>query len=204
MNLKNAKVLPAIGLIVIVGILVASFLFVKDSRGKSSDITALKTENRDLKKEVSRSEIDYRNLEVQYNKLNKEKNGAADEALNKATQELFESVYNYDTSKKEDSVANRKEKAKEVATSEVLDTLFSKDADKLTPSVSTVSKLDHAPEVYRMSSDSERLTALVLINYSFNISGYKNQNNQFLYKISFEPEQKKITSIDMLTDSIKQ
>lgn len=50
---------------------------------------------------------------------------------------------------KEQTVAKRKEKATVYATEQGLSGIFPRDADKVVPSVVTVSQLDKAPEIYR-------------------------------------------------------
>lgn len=188
--------------IVIVGILLMSstlflmFSSINDNREKDQNLKDLQQENVSLKSNVAKLSTKYNQLTEQYNSLNKEKNGSANESLLTTTNELFKTVYSYDTQKDSDSVAARKEKAKPYANTSTLDALFSKDPDKLTSTVTTVSKLEGEPEVYRMSSDEKSLTALVLINYSLTIAGSEKHDGKFMYKVVFDPTLKQITDVE--------
>ncbi|EOH86324.1 hypothetical protein [Enterococcus pallens] len=176
-------------------LLISAFSWVNDSQKKVQTIKELKQENASLKAKDTKLSIQYTQLSEQYDTLNKEKNGSANESLLTTTNELFKAVYNYDTEKKSDSVAARKEKAKPYANSSTLDALFSKDPEKLTTTVTTVSKLEGDPEVYRMSSDEMNLTAMVLVKYSLSIAGSEKQESEFMYKIVFDPTLKQVTEV---------
>ncbi|WP_137665458.1 hypothetical protein [Enterococcus hulanensis] len=182
-------------LLTTIAILLALIFFINRNFGQGKHIESLQKENLQLKNSVVQANEQYDQLTEQYETLNKEKNGSANKDLLTTTSELFKVVYNYNSEKKSDSVAARKEKSKQFAKTEALDVLFSKDADDLTPSVSTVSKLEGDPEVYRMSSDEKELTALVLINYSFSIAGSDKVEGKFMYKLVFDPVQKQVTEI---------
>ena len=183
------------GVLIAVFLLAALFSIVNDNREKAQSIKELRQQNTSLKNNEGKLSAKYTHLSEQYNSLNKEKNGSANEALLDTTNKLFNTVYSYDTSKRSDSVAARKTKAEPYANTTTLDALFSKDADKLTPSVTTVSELEGQPDVYRMSSDENDLTAMVLVNYSLSIAGSEKQEGKFLYKIVFDPAVKQVTEI---------
>ena len=78
-----------------------------------------------------------------------EKEDPVNEPLTKAVNALFSLLFDYDSSNKEQTVAKRKEKATVYATEQGLSGVFPRDADKVVPSVVTVSQLDKAPEIYR-------------------------------------------------------
>lgn len=193
-NISN-RIKVIVGILLVLLLLTGMFTLLNDNHEKAQSIKELQQQNTSLKGNESKLSMKYTQLSEQYDALNKEKNGSANEGLLTATNELFKNVYNYDTSKKTDSVVSRKENSKQFANAATLDLLFSKDADKLTPTVTTVSKLESTPEVYRMSSDEKNLTALVLVNYSLSIAGSEKQDGSFMYKMTFDPALKQITAI---------
>lgn len=183
------------GILVSIFLLSALFALVNDNRKKAQNIQTLQQETERLKINDTKLSKKYVQLSEQYDALNKEKNGSANESLLTTTNELFRLVYTYDTEKNSDSVAARKEKSKPYANASTLDNLFSKDPENLPSTVTTISKLKGEPEVYRMSSDDENLTALVLVNYSLSIARSEKRESQFMYKIVFNPSLKQVTEI---------
>ena len=100
--------------------------------------------------------------------------------------------------KEEDSIEKRKQESVQYATNQALNGLFPKNATNSVASVSTVSKMEKEPEVYIMSSDDKEVRALVVISYSVSIAGSEAQKGTFMYKVTFEPQQEKFTSIKNL------
>ncbi|HAP5887335.1 TPA: hypothetical protein ACOIVK_003161, partial [Enterococcus faecalis] len=100
----------------------------------------------------------------------------------------------------EQTVAKRKEKATVYATEQGLSGVFPRDADKVVPSVVTVSQLDKAPEIYRTTQKDtgKEKTALVRLEYSVRIAGSQAQRGNFIYKVTFNEESKKFTTIENL------
>ncbi|OTO77410.1 MULTISPECIES: hypothetical protein [unclassified Enterococcus] len=191
----STRVKFIVGSFIAVFLLTAMFALLNDTHEKSKSIKLLKQDNANLKSNVADLSNKYTQLSEQYDALNREKNGSANESLLNTTNELFKMVYTYDTVKKSDSVAARKEKAKSYANASTLDALFSKEPEKLLSTVTTVSKMEGIPEVYRMSSDEKNLTAMVLINYSFSIAGSDKQESKFMYRIVFDPALNKVTEV---------
>ena len=113
---------------------------------------------------------------------------------------LFSLLFDYDFSNKEQTVAKRKEKATVYATEQGLSGVFPRDADKVVPSVVTVSQLDKAPEIYRTTQKDtgKEKTALVRLEYSVRIAGSQTQRGNFIYKVTFNEESKKFTTIENL------
>ena len=94
----------------------------------------------------------------------------------------------------------RKEKATVYATEQGLSGVFPRDSDKVVPSVVTVSQLDKAPEIYRTTQKDtgKEKTALVRLEYSVRIAGSQAQRGNFIYKVTFNEESKKFTTIENL------
>ena len=184
-NLREISINIRVIFSVLVALIVLSSLFwlVSSNQEKSKKIESLRQENIELKNNNGKLTTEYDHLSEEYDSLNKEKNGFANESLLDVTNNLFSCVYNYDTNEKADSISARKDKAMQYANATTLDKLFSKNADKLTTTVTTISKMDGEPEVYRMSSDDEKLTALVLVKYSLSIADSNKQEGNFMYKI---------------------
>lgn len=179
-------------------LLITLFSMLNTKREMSSKIQALQEQNSSLQSSMKQSNSKYDQLSKQYDELNKEKNGSANESLISTTNELFKLVYNYNTDKKSDSLAARKGQAKPFANSSALDSLFSKNAEDWAPSVSTISKLEERPQIYRMSSDDKNLTALVLIDYSVSIAESKPQKGELMYRLTFDPVEKIVSEIKLL------
>lgn len=190
---SKVKIIGSVIFLLIV--LTGMFTLVNTNQKNSQTIEELQEETTHLKSQNTKLSSKYTQLSEQYDLLNKEKNGSANKALLTATKELFQLVYSYDTGKKAESVAARKEKAKPYANTSTLDTLFSKDPEKLTPTVSTISILEGEPEVYRMSSNAKELTAMVLVNYSLSIAESEKQEGKFMYQIVFDPMHKQVTGL---------
>lgn len=129
-----------------------------------------------------------------------EKEDPVNEPLTKAVNALFSLLFDYDSSNKEQTVAKRKEKATVYATEQGLSGVFPRDADKVVPSVVTVSQLDKAPEIYRTTQKDtgKEKTALVRLEYSVRIAGSQTQRGNFIYKVTFNEESKKFTTIENL------
>lgn len=132
---------------------------------------------------------------------NQEKNGQANERLLKASKELFSYVSNYDTAKKEDSIANCKKKAEKLTNVSALEAIFPKDADEGVSTVTAVSQIEGnggAPEVYLLSSDSKEVQALVIVKYGVSIAGSEKIIGTNMYRVKFDQPTKKFVSIENL------
>ena len=192
--LLNIRVMGSVFIVLIV--LSSLFWLVNSNQEKAKKIEDLRKENIELKNNMGKLTTEYDHLSKEYDSLNKEKNGSANASLLDVTNNLFSCVYNYDTDEKADSISARKDKAMQYANATTLDKLFSKNADKLTTTVTTISKMDGESEVYRMSSDDEKLTALVLVKYSLSIADSNKQEGNFMYKIVFDPKLKKVVDLN--------
>lgn len=197
-NLREILINIRVIFSVLVALIVLSslFLLVNSNQEKAKKIESLRQENIELKNNNEKLTTEYDHLSAEYDSLNKEKNGSANESLLDVTNNLFSCVYNYDTDKKTNSISARKDKAKQYANDVTLDKLFSKNTDQLTTTVTTTSQLEGKPEVYRMSSDDEKLTALVLVKYSLSIADSNKQEGNFMYKIVFDPKLKKVIDLN--------
>ncbi|EKZ0227679.1 hypothetical protein ACK4B4_14215, partial [Enterococcus faecalis] len=102
-----------------------------------------------LKKTLEEKNGQLNDLSRKIEQLLDEKEDPVNEPLTKAVNALFSLLFDYDSSNKEQTVAKRKEKATVYATEQGLSGVFPRDADKVVPSVVTVSQLDKAPEIYR-------------------------------------------------------
>lgn len=122
------------------------------------------------------------------------------EGLITATSHLFSAVFDYHSDREKESVKARKEQASAYANQQALNGLFPKDAETITPSVTTVSRLESAPEIYLMASEKQTIKALVMVEYSVTIAGSNAQKGTFMYKVSFDPTAKQFTSVKNLGD----
>lgn len=120
------------------------------------------------------------------------------EGLITATSHLFSAVFDYHSDREKESVKARKEQASAYANQQALNGLFPKDADTITPSVTTVSRLEREPEIYVMASEKQEIKALVMVEYSVTIAGSNAQKGTFMYKVSFDPTAKQFTSVKNL------
>lgn len=120
------------------------------------------------------------------------------EGLITATSHLFSAVFDYHSDREKESVKARKEQASAYANQQALNGLFPKDADTITPSVTTVSRLEREPEVYVMASEKQEIKALVMVEYSVTIAGSNAQKGTFMYKVLFDPTAKQFTSVKNL------
>lgn len=197
-NLREISINIRVIFSVLVALIVLSSLFwlVNSNQEKAKKIESLRQENIELKNNNGKLTNEYDHLSEEYDSLNKEKNGSANESLLDVTNNLFSCVYNYDTDEKADSISARKDKAKQYANDATLDKLFSKNTNQLTTTVTTISQLEGKPQVYRMSSDDEKLTALVLVKYSLSIADSNKQEGNFMYKIMFDPKLKKVIDLN--------
>lgn len=188
--------------ILLVGLILLSNLFWYTECQKDQEkIDSLQTELTKVKGESLHLENVSKKLSSDYDQLYKEKNGQAKENLLAAANELFSYTSDYDTRKKEDSIANRKKKAEKLTTDAALETLFPKDADKGVSTITSVSKIEgHGgkPEVYLMSSDEKEVKALVLVQYSISIAGSDKIEGSTMYKTTFDSRTQQFTEIKNL------
>lgn len=122
----------------------------------------------------------------------------SNEGLITATKHLFSAVFDYHSDREKESVKARKEQASTFANQQALNELFPKDADTITPSVTTVSRLEREPEIYVMASEKQEIKALVMVEYSITIAGSGTQKGTFMYKVSLDSTAKQFTSIKNL------
>lgn len=185
-------------IILLVGLVLSSNLFwVMDRQKDQKKMDTLQTE---LTK-VKGNSLHLEKLSSEYDQLYQEKNGQAKEHLLAAANELFSYTSEYDTSKKGDSIANRKKKAEKLTTKAALETLFPKDADKGVSTITSVSRIEGnegKPEVYLMSSDEKEVKALVLVQYSISIAGSEKIEGSSMYKTTFDPRTQLFTEIKNL------
>lgn len=153
-----------------------------------------------LKKTLEEKNGQLNDLSRKIEQLLDEKEDPVNEPLTKAVNALFSLLFDYDSSNKEQTVAKRKDKATVYATEQGLSGVFPRDADKVVPSVVTVSQLDKAPEIYRTTQKDtgKEKTALVRLEYSVRIAGSQTQRGNFIYKVTFNEESKKFTTIENL------
>lgn len=134
-------------------------------------------------------------LTVNYEDLFKEKNSYANDVLVEKANDLFSLVFEYDSSKKEDSIAKRKQAAAKIATDAAVNELFPADAAEGGSSVNTVSKLKKEPEVFVSAHSDDNISALVMIEYSVSIADSEDLSGNLMYKVSYNNLEKKITAI---------
>lgn len=182
-------------------ILTAVFWVYSDKQKSNHKIETLESQLVEKKSEQDSQNKNMDRLSKRYNDLYKQKNGTAKEDLLKASNELFSKVYDYDTGRKEDNIKSRKDAAAKIADGTALNDLFPSNADEVTPSVTTVSRLSGEPEVYMKSSDSNQLSALVLVNYENLIAGSEPFKGSYLYKVEYNQFQQKFTSVKSVTET---
>lgn len=189
-------------IILLVSLLLLSNLFwYMDRQKEQKKMAVLQTELTKVKGESLNLENESEKLSSDYDQLYKEKNGQAKKNLLEAANKLFSYTSEYDTAKKEDSIASRKKKAEKLTTNAALDTLFPKDADKGVSTITSVSKIegnDGKPEVYLMSSDEKEVKALILVQYSVSIAGSEKIEGSTMYKTTFDPRIQQFTEIKNL------
>lgn len=189
-------------IILLVGLVLSSNLFwVMDRQKDQKKMDTLQTELTKVKGNSLHLENEVEKLSSEYDQLYQEKNGQAKEHLLAAANELFSYTSKYDTSKKEDSIANRKKKAEKLTTKAALETLFPKDAHKGVSTITSVSRIEGnegKPEVYLMSSDEKDVKALILVKYSISIAGSEKIEGSSMYKTTFDPRTQLFTEIKNL------
>lgn len=189
-------------IILLVGLVLSSNLFwIMDRQKGQKKMDTLQTELTKVKGNSLHLENEVEKLSTEYDQLYQEKNGQANEHLLAAANELFSYTSEYDTSKKEDSIANRKKKAEKLTTRAALETLFPKDTDKGVSTITSVSKIEGnegKPEVYLMSSDEKEVKALILVQYSISIAGSEKIEGSSMYKTTFDPRTQLFTEIKNL------
>lgn len=179
-------------------IFIFAFTWNNDRQKNENKINALEKTISQQKKEKEELTGQIDQLTKEYDSLYKEKNGLANDRLLTATNKLFSAVSEYDTSKEQDSIHERKNRAAEVADATALEGIFPKDADKGAATVTTISKLEKTPEVYLLSSDDKEVRALVWTDYSVSIAGSEKQEGTNLYKVAFNQLTQKFVSIENL------
>jgi len=173
-----------------------SVFFYQQQKKQAQENQEITQELQVKKEEGIQLEKNLTTLSERYQSLYKEKNGTANKKLITAVGALFQTVYTYDTSKPADDVKERRQKAGTYAEKEALDVLFGKDTESLKPSVVTISQLEKEPEIFLKSSDSNELSALVVVEYTLSIGGEKAQEGHYMYKIRFDQFSKKVIQIE--------
>lgn len=196
--MKQAQPILIVCLLVLVVIL-GVFLLNEKKEGTQVKEQARKDQQA-LTKKLEEKDGRLNDLSRKVDQLLEEKKDPVNEPLTVAVNELFSFVFDYDSSKEEQTIAKRKEKATVYATEEGLSGLFPKDADKATSTVATVSRLEKAPEIYRSTQEDKgkEKTALVRLDYSVRIAGSQAQRGNFIYRVVFDEQSKKFTAIENL------
>ena len=134
-------------------------------------------------------------LSDQFDKLYAEKKGTENKSLLTATEKLFSAVYDYDTSDQKQSVFHRKNEASKVANDSALEALFPKNADTITPSVTTVSRLDNAPECFIMSSNDREVKALIVVKNTIKIADGEQLTDSYIYRVIYDASRNQFVEI---------
>lgn len=171
--------------------------FLYQTQTKTAQLTSLKASQRSLEKEYRNQTKDLKRLTERYEDLYAAKEGTAQAKLIEASEGVFENVYNVDTSKEEDSVAKRRERALAFSTESGLESLLPSSAEGTRPSVTSVSRLTEI-QVFIKSSNSNHIVALVLVDYSISISGSETMTSSLLYQVNFDQFDNKLTKISTI------
>lgn len=187
-----SKILCPVLLVILV---LGGFWFVYERQEQGREIQRYQQELAKQKETLVENEQRLEKFSKQTETIPKETNN---EGLITATSHLFSAVFDYHSDREKESVKARKEQASAFANQQALNGLFPKDADTITPSVTTVSRLEREPEIYLMASEKQEIKALVMVEYSVTIAGSNAQKGTFMYKVSFDPTAKQFTSVKNL------
>lgn len=187
-----SKILCPVLLVILV---LGGFWFVSERQEQGREIQRYQQELAKQKETLVENEQRLEKFSKQKETAPKETNN---EGLVTATSHLFSTVFDYHSDREKESVKARKEQASTFANQQALNGLFPKDADTITPSVTTVSRLEREPEIYLMASEKQEIKALVMVEYSVTIAGSNAQKGTFMYKVSFDPTAKQFTSVKNL------
>lgn len=187
-----SKILCPVLLVILV---LGGFWVVSERQEQGREIQRYQQELAKQKETLVENEQRLEKFSMQTETAPKETNN---EGLITATSHLFSAVFDYHSDREKESVKARKEQASAYANQQALNGLFPKDADTITPSVTTVSRLEREPEVYVMASEKQEIKALVMVEYSVTIAGSNAQKGTFMYKVSFDPTAKQFTSVKNL------
>jgi hypothetical protein len=135
-------------------------------------------------------------LDSKYNELYKQKNDNANEQLLKATNDVFSSLFDYDTTK--DSIKDRREKASKFTTEEALEAILPKEATTYNASVKSVSKIKGKPQVYFEPSSDKKQKVLVIIDNEIVIDNNYPTEAKWQYEGTFDTEKNIFVQLKML------
>ncbi|MCT1228127.1 hypothetical protein EFM07_12250 [Lactococcus lactis] len=135
-------------------------------------------------------------LDSKYNELYKQKNDNANEQLLKATNVVFSSLFDYDTTK--DSIKDRREKASKFTTEEALETVLPKEATTYNASVKSVSKIKGKPQVYFEPSSDKKQKVLVIIDNEIVIDNNYPTEAKWQYEATFDTDKNVFVELKML------
>ena len=135
-------------------------------------------------------------LDSKYNELYKQKNDNANEQLLKATNDVFSSLFDYDTTK--DSIKDRREKASKFTTEEALEAILPKEATTYNASVKSVSKIKGKPQVYFEPSSDKKQKVLVIIDNEIVIDNNYPTEAKWQYEGTFDTDKNVFVELKML------
>jgi len=135
-------------------------------------------------------------LDSKYNELYKQKNDNANEQLLKATNGVFSSLFDYDTTK--DSIKDRREKASKFTTEEALETVLPKEATTYNASVKSVSKIKGKPQVYFEPSSDKKQKVLVIIDNEIVIDNNYPTEAKWQYEATFDTDKNVFVELKVL------
>lgn len=135
-------------------------------------------------------------LDSKYNELYKQKNDNANEQLLKATNDVFSSLFDYDTTK--DSIKDRREKASKFTTEEALEAILPKEATTYNASVKSVSKIKGKPQVYFEPSSDKKQKVLVIIDNEIVIDNKYPTEAKWQYEATFDTDKNVFVELKML------
>lgn len=135
-------------------------------------------------------------LDSKYNELYKQKNDNANEQLLKATNGVFSSLFDYDTTK--DSIKDRREKASKFTTEEALEAILPKEATSYNASVKSVSKIKGKPQVYFEPSSDKKQKVLVIIDNEIVIDNNYPTEAKWQYEATFDTDKNVFIELKML------
>lgn len=186
---KKTIILKAVHVIAYVACVILAVCFVRyvDSANKTTD-----------KKDQEIATLTKQNkaLDSKYNELYKQKNDNANEQLLKATNGVFSSLFDYDTTK--DSIKDRREKASKFTTEEALETVLPKEATTYNASVKSVSKIKGKPQVYFEPSSDKKQKVLVIIDNEIVIDNNYPTEAKWQYEATFDTDKNIFVELKML------
>lgn len=181
--------------ILVIVLLFGGIFFYSTNQSNHAEINQLKQEVKKQKANESEAREETNQLSKEVESIRTEKKETVNDQLTSAANDLFFTVFTYDTEIKDDSISKRKERAKKYANDQALNGLFPVDADQNNYTVQTSSKLKGSPELYIEPSNDKEITALVIVHYAISIAGSDDQKGTFMYKVQYSTTNKQFTSI---------